>query len=46
VLEDDTVETLAERVQAAERRMLPRAVQLFAEGRVRIEGQRARILSE
>jgi phosphoribosylglycinamide formyltransferase-1 len=45
VLEDDTVETLAERVQAAERRLLPRAIQLFAEGRVRIEGQRAHITS-
>ncbi len=44
VLEDDTVETLAERVQDAERRLVPRAVQLFAEGRVRIEGQRTRIL--
>ena len=44
VLEDDTAETLAERVQDAERRLVPRAVQLFAEGRVRIEGQRTRIL--
>jgi formyltetrahydrofolate-dependent phosphoribosylglycinamide formyltransferase len=46
VLEDDDVETLAERVQAAERRLVPRAIQLFAEERVRIEGQRARILPE
>ncbi len=44
VLEDDTVETLAERVQDAERRLVPRAVQLFAQGRVRIEGPRTRIL--
>lgn len=44
VLEDDTLESLAERVQAAERRLLPRAVQLFAEGRVRVEGHRTRIL--
>jgi formyltetrahydrofolate-dependent phosphoribosylglycinamide formyltransferase len=43
VLEDDTLETLAERVQAAERRLVPRAVQLFAEGRVRVEGKKARI---
>jgi formyltetrahydrofolate-dependent phosphoribosylglycinamide formyltransferase len=43
VLEDDTVESLAERVQEAERRLVPRAIQLFAEGRVRIEGHRARI---
>jgi phosphoribosylglycinamide formyltransferase-1 len=45
VLEDDTVGTLAERVQEAERRLVPRAVQLFAEGRIEIEGHRARIRS-
>ena len=44
VLEDDGVESLAARVQEAERRLVPRAVQLFAEGRVKIEGKRARIL--
>jgi phosphoribosylglycinamide formyltransferase-1 len=44
VLEDDVVETLAERVQEVERRLVPRAVQLFADGRVRIEGHRTRIL--
>jgi phosphoribosylglycinamide formyltransferase-1 len=43
VLEDDTVESLAARVQEVERRLVPRAVQLFAEGRVRIEGGRTRI---
>ncbi len=43
VLEDDTVDSLAARVQEAERRLLPRAVQLFAEGRVHVEGNRARI---
>ena len=43
VLEDDTVESLAQRVQAAERRLVPQAVQLFADGRVRVEGHRARI---
>ena len=30
VLEGDTIETLAERVQGAERRLVPQAVQLFA----------------
>jgi phosphoribosylglycinamide formyltransferase-1 len=43
VREDDTVESLAARVQEAERRLVPRAVQLFAEGRVRVEGHRTRI---
>ncbi|MEN8182208.1 MAG: phosphoribosylglycinamide formyltransferase [Myxococcota bacterium] len=46
VLEDDTVETLSERVQAAERRLVPEAVRLFAEGRLAIEGRRVRILPE
>ncbi len=43
VLEDDTVETLSARVMAAERRLVPSAIQLFAEGRVEIEGGRTRI---
>jgi phosphoribosylglycinamide formyltransferase-1 len=40
VLEDDTVETLAERVQAAERRLVPEAIRLFAEGCLEIDSQR------
>lgn len=44
VLEDDGVESLAARVQEAERRLVPQAVQLFAEDRVQVEGPRARIL--
>jgi phosphoribosylglycinamide formyltransferase-1 len=44
VLEDDTPETLAERVQAEERELYPQAIQLFAEGRLRIEDRRVRIL--
>jgi formyltetrahydrofolate-dependent phosphoribosylglycinamide formyltransferase len=41
VLEDDTPETLAARVQAAERRLVPEAIRLIAAGRVRIDGRRA-----
>jgi phosphoribosylglycinamide formyltransferase-1 len=44
VRDDDTVDSLAARVQEAERRLVPRAVQLFAEGRVRIEGRKTRIV--
>lgn len=44
VLDDDTPDTLAERVQAKERELYPKAVQLFAEGRLRVEGRRVRIL--
>jgi len=42
VRDDDTPETLAARVQAAERRLVPEAVRLFAEGRLQIEGRRVR----
>jgi len=44
VREDDTPDSLAERVQAEERALYPKAIQLFAEGRLRIEGRRVRIL--
>lgn len=43
VAEDDTAETLAARVLAAEHEALPRAVALFAQGRLRIEGRRVLI---
>lgn len=45
VRDDDTPETLAERVQEAERRLLPEAVRLFAQGRLAIEGRRVRVRS-
>lgn len=41
VLPDDTPDTLAARVLTAEHRLYPLALRLFAEGRVRIEGERA-----
>lgn len=43
VLEDDTVETLAERVHQLEFELYPRAIQLFSEGRLQVEGRRVRI---
>jgi len=43
VLEDDTPDALAARVQAAERRLVPEAVRLFAEGKLAIDGGRVRI---
>jgi formyltetrahydrofolate-dependent phosphoribosylglycinamide formyltransferase len=46
VAEDDTPDTLAARVQAAERRIYPAAISLVARGRVVVEGSRARILPE
>jgi formyltetrahydrofolate-dependent phosphoribosylglycinamide formyltransferase len=44
VLENDTPDTLADRVQAKERELYPRAIQLFAENRLRVEGRHVRIL--
>jgi formyltetrahydrofolate-dependent phosphoribosylglycinamide formyltransferase len=44
VLDDDTVDSLAARVFAAECVVYPQAIQLFAEDRLRLEGRRVRIL--
>jgi phosphoribosylglycinamide formyltransferase-1 len=45
VLDEDTPDTLAARVQALERRLVPEAIRLFAEDRLYIEGRRVRIKS-
>ncbi len=39
VLQDDTPDSLAERVQALERELYPCAIQAFAEGRVTVQGR-------
>ena len=44
ILEDDTEETLSERILAEEHQALPEAVSLFAEARLVVEGRRVRIL--
>ena len=44
VLDDDTPDTLAARVFEAECRAYPEAISLFAEGRLRIEGRRVRVI--
>jgi phosphoribosylglycinamide formyltransferase-1 len=44
VEEDDTPEMLAARILPHEHALLPKAVQLFAQGRLRIEGRRVRVL--
>jgi phosphoribosylglycinamide formyltransferase-1 len=41
---DDTPTSLAERVQAAERRLVPQAIQLFANHQLRIQNQKVKIL--
>ncbi|MCY3022879.1 MAG: phosphoribosylglycinamide formyltransferase [Planctomycetota bacterium] len=46
VMPDDTPDTLAARVQAAERELYPEAVQLLAEGRLSVKGQIVKILPE
>ncbi|MCS7015265.1 MAG: phosphoribosylglycinamide formyltransferase [Gemmatales bacterium] len=45
VLDDDTPESLAARVFEEECEAYPEAIRLFAEGRLRVEGRRVRILT-
>jgi phosphoribosylglycinamide formyltransferase-1 len=40
VLDDDTVQTLSDRILDEEHRILPEAVQLFATGKLSVEGRR------
>ncbi|MBN1593823.1 MAG: phosphoribosylglycinamide formyltransferase [Candidatus Coatesbacteria bacterium] len=44
VRDDDTVETLRSRVQQVEHRLYPTAIKLFAEGRLKVEGRRVKIM--
>ncbi len=44
VMDDDTVESLSQRILEIEHRILPRAISLIAEDRLRIEGRKVRIL--
>jgi phosphoribosylglycinamide formyltransferase-1 len=44
VMEEDTAESLQERILKEEHKLFPRAVQLFAQGKIKIEGRRVRIL--
>jgi phosphoribosylglycinamide formyltransferase-1 len=44
VMEGDTAESLQERILKEEHKLFPRAVQLFAQGKIKIEGRRVRIL--
>jgi len=46
VLDDDTPESLAARVQELENRLYPEAIRLWAAGRLSREGRRVRILPE
>jgi phosphoribosylglycinamide formyltransferase-1 len=44
VKEDDTIETLKKRILKEEHKILPAAIQLFAEGHLKIEGRKVKIL--
>jgi phosphoribosylglycinamide formyltransferase-1 len=46
IAEDDTEESLAQKIHAQEHLLYPRAIRLFVEGKLRIEGRRVRIYSE
>lgn len=45
VAPDDTPESLARRVLAVEHELYAEAIRLFAEGRVRVDGRKVRILN-
>ena len=44
VTEDDTEESLAQAIHREEHKIYPRAIQLFIEGRLKVEGKRVRII--
>ena len=44
VQENDTADTLQERILKEEHKLLPRAIQLFAQGKLKIEGRRCHVL--
>jgi len=46
VLDDDTPESLMHRVFAEECKAYPEAIRLFAQGKIKVEGRRVRILDE
>ncbi|MCL2760348.1 MAG: phosphoribosylglycinamide formyltransferase [Desulfuromonadales bacterium] len=46
ILENDTEETLSERIHKEEHKSYPEAIQLFAKGRLSVEGRRVRVLPE
>jgi len=46
ITEDETVDSLKQKVQAAEKRLYPRALALFGEGRLKVEGRCVRILDK
>ena len=43
--EDDTLETLTEKVHKIEHRIYPKAIALFAEGRLKIVGRNVKIIA-
>jgi len=44
VFDNDTTESLHQRIQLAEHRLLPEAIRLFAAGKVQIEGRKVKVL--
>jgi folate-dependent phosphoribosylglycinamide formyltransferase PurN len=43
--ENDTVETLKEKVQKAEQEIILKGIRLFMEGKLKVEGRKVKILS-
>lgn len=46
ITDDDTLETLEEKIHKAEHRLYPKAIRLFVDGRVKVRGRRVQILAK
>ena len=46
ISEDDTLETLTEKIHKLEHRIYPKAVALFADGRLKVKGRKVQILEK
>jgi phosphoribosylglycinamide formyltransferase-1 len=46
VLEDDTADTLSARILQQEHKAFPRAIQLYAEGRLQVAGRKVKVLPQ
>jgi phosphoribosylglycinamide formyltransferase-1 len=46
VHDEDTPETLAVRVLEQEHKIYPQAIRLFAEGRLKVEGRRVKVVND
>lgn len=46
ILEDDTLESLAEKIHKIEHRLYPKAIGMFVEGRLKVKGRKVKVLEK